>query len=110
MGLLEERCTRSAEYRRIVPCCSGPLAGRSVRCFAVNGVDSLPHPSFSAMAKIQECPACALEFEQDGTIEDCPYCGYELQPPAKGRTLLVLLLIVVFVGPILYGAWKALLG
>lgn len=29
------------------------------------------------MAKIKECPSCALEYDAEENPEVCPYCGYE---------------------------------
>lgn len=55
------------------------------------------------MASSRECPSCALEFEDTGTVEQCPYCGYEFPQRRSSVQWVAWLLVLLLLWPALKG-------
>lgn len=55
------------------------------------------------MASYRECPSCALEYEDTGTVEQCPYCGYEVPQRSSTVHWVAWVLVLLLLWPALKG-------
>jgi len=55
------------------------------------------------MASYRECPSCALEYEDTGTVEKCPYCGYEFPKQSTSVQWIAGLLVLLLLWPAIKG-------